>query len=149
MCRHCASELLCRGTENPTPSHLYLYCASHTTVILHTLHFLPFLLPPSFLPHFTSFNSFPFIPLPPVCLNPLPHSSLHFLFYFPPFLYSKPSLTVGAWWIVRSYFLCSATRPCPPPLNRGCLTVSDAIGQAPNNHNGGNVLSIPHKAPVH
>lgn len=88
MCRHCASELLCRGTENPTPSHLYLYCASHTTVILHTLHFLPFLLPPSFLPHFTSFNSFPFIPLPPVCLNPLPHSSLHFLFYFPPFLCS-------------------------------------------------------------
>lgn len=132
------------STLHPTPSHLYWYCASHTTVIFHTLHFLPVLLPPPSLPPLTLSLSF---------LFPLsvwtPHSPLHFLFYFPPFLYSKPSLTVGAWWIVRSYFLCSATRPCPPPLNRGCWTVSDAIGQAPNNHNGGNVLSIPHKAPVH
>lgn len=64
MCRHCASEIL-YSTPHSLPSLLVL-CKSHYCYLSYSP-FPPCSTSPSF---FTSFNSFPFIPLPPVCLNP-------------------------------------------------------------------------------
>ena len=145
MCRHCASEILYRDTENPTPSHLYLYCASHTTVIFHTLHFLPVLLPPPSLPPLTLSLSFLF------SLSVWTPSPTHpYIFYFiflPSFIQSLLlQLERGG---LSGHISPFRHQTLSSPTEQRVLDCVWCHRTTPNNHNGGNVLSIQHKAPVH